>query len=165
MTQKKQLLRKSAFLLGLQCDKLLWMYQNRRDLIPEVDEATQAVMRQGHRVGDLAKTHYPDGIEIDWDNGHEHGIALTRAALCQRKPLFEAGFVNGSLYARADILKPAANGSWDLIEVKSSGKVKEGHIPDVAFQRQVYEGAGIRIKRCYVMHVDTSYTRDDEDSV
>jgi len=162
MMQKKQFLTKSAFLLGLQCDKLLWMYQNQRELIPEVDETTQAIFRQGHRVGDLAKTLYPDGLEIDWSAGHEQGIAQTRAALRQRKPLFEAGFVHGSLHARADILKPAANGRWDLIEVKSSSKVKEEHIPDVAFQKQVYEGAGIRIHRCYVMHVDTSYVRNGE---
>ncbi|MGA2260032.1 MAG: DUF2779 domain-containing protein [Acidobacteriota bacterium] len=162
MAEKKQLLTKSAFLLGLQCDKLLWMYQNQRELMPEVDETTQAIFRQGHRVGDLAKTLYPDGIEIDWSAGHEQGIAQTRAALRQRKPLFEAGFVHGRLHARADILKPAANGRWDLIEVKSSSKVKEEHIPDVAFQKQVYEGAGIRIHRCYLMHVDTSYVRDGE---
>jgi len=59
MTQKRQLLTKSAFLSGLQCDKLLWMYQNQRDLIPEVDEATLAVMRQGHRVGDLVSSLPP----------------------------------------------------------------------------------------------------------
>ena len=162
MTPKRQHLTKSAFLLGLQCDKLLWMYQNQRDQIPEADETAQAVMRQGYCVGDLAKTLYPDGIEIDWTNGHEQGIAITRSALRRSKPLFEAGFVHGSLHARADILKPAANGRWDLIEVKSSSRVKEEYIPDVAFQKQVYEGAGIRINRCYVMHVDTSYVRDGE---
>jgi hypothetical protein len=162
MAETKQLLTKSAFLMGLQCDKLLWMYQNQRDQMPEFDETTQAIFKQGHRVGDLAKTLYPDGIEIDWSSGHERGIAQTRAALRQKKPLFEAGFVHGRLHARADILKPAANGRWDLIEVKSSSKVKEEHIPDVAFQKQVYEGAGIRIHKCYVMHVDTSYVRDGE---
>jgi hypothetical protein len=165
MMQKKKLLSKSAFLVGLkqQCDKLLWIYQNERELLPEVDEATQAIFRQGHDVGNWAKTLYPNGIEIDWSAGHDQGIAQTREALRQKKPLFEAGFVHGQLHARADILKPAANGQWDLIEVKSSSKVKEDeHIPDVAFQKLVYEGAGISIRRCYVMHVDTSYVRNGE---
>ena len=162
MTSKKQLLSKSAFLMGLQCEKLLWMYQNQREQLPEIDETTQAIFNQGHRIGDLAKTLYPEGIEIDWSKGHDQGIALTRAAIQKKKPLFEAGFVHGSLHARADILKPAPNGRWDLIEVKSSSKVKDEHIFDVAFQKQVYEGAGIRIQQCHVMHVDTSYIRKGE---
>ncbi len=70
--------------------------------------------------------------------------------------------MHGSLHARADILKPATGGRWDPIEVKSSSKVEEEHIPDVAFQKQVYEGASIRIHRSYVMHVDTSYVRSGQ---
>lgn len=62
---KKRLLTKSAYLTGLQCDKLLWMYLNQRNLMPEPDEATQAIFYQGHRVGKLATSPYPDGIEID----------------------------------------------------------------------------------------------------
>ncbi len=58
MTQKKQLLMKSAFLLGLQCDKLLWMYQNQRDLIPEVDEADASTL---YRIAfSHAPSHCPD---------------------------------------------------------------------------------------------------------
>jgi len=50
-------------------------------------------------------------------------------------------------------------GKWGLIEVKSSSKVKEEHLPDAAFQRHVYEKAGIRINRGCLMHVDMSYVR------
>jgi len=54
MPEKKSLLTKSAYLAGLVCDRLLWMYQNVRDEMPEPDEATQAIFDQGHRVGRLA---------------------------------------------------------------------------------------------------------------
>ena len=162
MTQKTHLLTKTGYLYGLQCDKLFWMYQNKRELLPVPDAATQAIFDQGHLVGDWAKTLYPGGREIDWSAGHEAGIAQTRAALPGRKALFEAGFQHGKMHARADILKPAAGGRWDLIEVKSSSRVKDDHIPDVAFQKHVYEGAGIRVRRCYVMHIDTSYVRAGE---
>jgi hypothetical protein len=163
MAQKKLLLTKSAFLMGQQCDKLLWIYRNQRDQMPEVDEATQAIFDQGHIVGAHAKSLYSDGIEIDWSAGHDQGIAQTADALRLRKSLFEAGFVHGRLHARADILRPAANERWDLIEVKSSSKVKEEeHIPDVAFQKLVYEGAGISIRKCYLMHVNTSYVRNGD---
>lgn len=95
----------------------------------------------------------------DWGAGHEEGIARTNAALRERKPVFEAGLQHGQTHARADILRPAARGAWDLIEVKSSGQVKEEHYDDVAFQKHVDEGAGVRVGRCFVMHVDKTYVR------
>ena len=159
MANPKGRLTKSGYVKGLQCDKLFWIYQNRRELLPEPDASTQARFDQGQIVGDLAKTLYPDGIEIDWMGADDGGVARTRAALLNRKPIFEAVIQHGSLYARPDILKPAPGGLWDLIEVKSSSKVKNDHIPDVAFQKHVYEKSGVRIRRCFVMHVDTSYVR------
>ncbi len=157
--KKKHLLTKSAFLHGLVCDRFFWIYQNDRERLPAVDERQQAIFDQGHQIGDLAKLLYPGGIQIDWDDGHEAGIAQTAALLTKRKPIVEAGFQDGELHARADVLNPAAGEKWDLIEVKSSSKVKEEHLPDLAFQRHLYEKAGIRINRCILMHVDMSYVR------
>ena len=159
MPKQQRLLSKTAFGYGLMCDRLFWTYQNARDQLPEPDEAAQAIFDQGHRIGDLAKLLHPGGIEIDWSAGHEAGIAQTQAAVAERKPIFEAGFEHRNTHARADILKPSANGKWDLIEVKSSTKVKEEHLSDVAFQKHLYEGVGIRIGRCFVMHVNRMYVR------
>ncbi len=158
----KHLLTKTAFVGGLNCERYLWVYINDRERLPEPDESTQALFDQGHQIGNMAKSLYPDGIEIDWDSGHDAGIAQTREAVSRRKPIFEAGFQHGMTHARADILNPAADGKWDLIEVKSSTQVKEEHLDDVAFQKHLYEAAGIRIGRCFVMHVDRSYVRRGE---
>jgi hypothetical protein len=73
--------------------------------------------------------------------------------------MFEAAFEHGGGYARADILVPASGGRWDLIEVKSSNKVKEHYYYDVALQKYVYDGAGIPIRRCYLMHLNGRYVR------
>jgi hypothetical protein len=159
MSDQKRLLTKSAYGYGLVCDRLLWIYQNQRNRLPEPDEIAQAIFDQGHAIGNLAKTLYPDGVEIDWGSGHDAGIAQTGAALAERRPIFEAGFRHGKTHARADILKPSASGRWDLIEVKSSSGVKEEHLDDVAFQKHVYQGAGVRLGRCFVMHVDKTYVR------
>ena len=51
---------------------------------------------------------------------------------------------------------------WDLIEVKSSTKVKDEHIDDIAFQRYVVEGSGLRIRRCEEIVVNNEYVRDGE---
>ncbi len=155
----KHLLTKSAFRNGIACDRYFWIYQNERERLPEVDESTQAMFDQGHLIGNLAKSLFPDGIEIDWRSGHEAGIAQTSAAVRERKPIFEAGFQHGMTHARADILNPSSGGRWDLIEVKSSSTAKKEHLYDVAFQKHVYERAGISIDRCCVMHVNRNYVR------
>ncbi len=152
-------LSKSKFISGLQCPKLLWTYYNDSSAIPETDPATQAIFDQGHLVGELATSLFPNGIKIDWDAGFDEVISASSAALTKRTPLFEAGFRNGLTYARADVLNPVSGGQWDLIEVKSGTKVEDVHIQDVAFQKYVYEGAGVPIRRCYLMHIDNSYIR------
>ena len=88
----KHLLTKSAFRFGLACDRYFWIYQNARESLPEVDESTQAIFDQGHLIGNLAKTLYPGGTEIDWSSGNKAGIARSKAAISERKPVFEAGF-------------------------------------------------------------------------
>jgi len=148
---------KSKYLAGLQCPKLLWTHYNAKELIPPVDAATQAVFDQGHRVGDLAKQRYPGGIEVEWTKDIAETVRQSKSLIKAAKPLFEASFMGGGVYARADILEPVGRGRWDLIEVKSTGKVKDVHVPDLAVQRYCYEAAGVPIRRCHLMHIDTEY--------
>ena len=55
---------KSKYIGGLQCFKLLWYNYNAKDEIPPYDESTQAIFDQGHEVGQLAKSLFPEGVEI-----------------------------------------------------------------------------------------------------
>ena len=151
---------KSKFISGLQCHKLLWYAYNRKDEIPEPDAATQAIFDQGHEVGALAKTLYPGGIEVgqgvlDLDET----IRLTKKALKLRKPLFEAAFAASGGYCRVDILAPALDDAWDLIEVKSTTAAKDIHLPDLAFQTWVLAMAGLKIRRCGLMHINSDFVR------
>jgi hypothetical protein len=152
-------LSKTKFLEGLQCPKLLWYEYNRKEDLPEVDAATQAIMDQGKVVGELAQTLYPGGIRIqrDYDPVKQAEKSLEAAKL--RKPLFEAGFVFKQAYALADILNPITKDAWDLIEVKSSTGIKEEYYGDVAFQKYTYEGAGLKIRKCYLMCINNQYVR------
>lgn len=156
-------LSKSKYLHGLQCEKLLWCDYNAKELIPPVDAHTQAIFDQGHQVGELAKTLFGGGKNIAPDT-HEFKQVLqeSREAILLRKPLFEAGFLSNSGYARADILEPVGRDAWDIIEVKSSTEVKPVHLHDLAFQKYVYEGAGLRIRACHLMYVNNNYVRRGE---
>jgi hypothetical protein len=157
------LISKSRYQAGLQCPKLLWYRLNQQDAFPPVDVATQAIFDQGTQVGTVAKCLFPKGIEIGAGVIKRSTVdELSRAALPERRPMFEAGFIAGSAFARADVLVPVDRGQWDLVEVKSSTKVKPEHISDIALQRHVYSEAGLRIRRCAVLHVNTDYVRRGE---
>ncbi|MCX5727213.1 MAG: DUF2779 domain-containing protein, partial [Candidatus Saganbacteria bacterium] len=47
----------------------------------------------------------------------------------------------------------------DLIEVKATTKVKDVHLSDVAFQRYVYEKRGVKIRKCFLMHLNSEYVK------
>ncbi len=151
---------KSKYLSGLQCKKLLWYQYNAKDRIPSVDASTQAIFDQGHEVGRLAQTLFPNGIEIDGDPKDFGALfAQTNSALRERRPVYEATFRFGEGFARLDILNPVADGAWDIVEVKSSTEVKDVHIRDLALQRYVTEGAGVPIRKCFLMRIDNQYVR------
>lgn len=153
-------LSKTKYLTGLQCPKLLWMHYRAQDQFPPVDPQTQALFDQGHRVTRLFQTLFPGGIEIQGSDDFDRVIGETRSALSLNKSLFEAGFRYKNTYARADVLAPGRDGRWDLYEVKSSTKVEDVHYQDVAFQKYCYEGAGIRIGKTYLVHVNNQYVRN-----
>ena len=151
---------KSKFLWGLQCKKLLWYAYNAKDQIPQPDAAQQAIFDQGHEVGTLAQSLYPDGIEV-CEGVTEFGQVLRRSmeATKARKPLFEAGFAYNGGFARVDILNPVGIDQWDIVEVKSSTSVKDVNLSDLAIQQFVYTGAGLRVRRCCLMHINSDYVR------
>jgi len=154
---------KSTFLQGLQCPKLLWNAYHAKHLFPKVDDATQAVFDQANAVEALAKRMFPNGIEIATDpSDFERAIRLTQEALPLRRPIFEASFAANGGYARADILNPVGQDEWDIVEVKSTTRVKDVHLSDLAFQVWVYAAAGLKIRRCFICCVNNDYVKEGE---
>jgi len=156
-------LSKSRYLSGLQCPKRLWTETHARHLLPPVELATQARFDEGHEVGRLATELYPGGLTIDpgilrWDRV----VAGTQRALTQRRPLYEAAFRSRGAACRVDILVPAPENRWDVLEVKSSTGVKEVHLQDLSLQAEVLAGSGLEVRKFYVVHIDTSYVRQGE---
>ncbi len=160
MQYNQAFISKSKYLHGLQCSKLLWYDYNAKDEIPAPDAGTQAIFEQGHLVGQYAKELFPGGIEIKTEHYNiDKTIQESQNALALRKPLFEAGFSYKNAYARADILSPVGKDAWDIIEVKSSTEVKDVNLDDVALQRFVYEGAGLKINKCWIYYINKEYVR------
>lgn len=152
-------LSKSRYMTGLACPRALWVSVNEPHRMPPIDSSTQAAFDIGHAVGDWAKKRYPSGVEIDRGSG---ATAVTKREMAKRVPLFEASFSHHHGYCKTDILLPVDADEWDLIEVKASTSVKEEHLQDVAFQRHVVSGAGVKIRRAHVLYVNNEYVRDGE---
>lgn len=132
-------------------------------LVPPVDRATQARFDQGHEVGNLARRLFPGGLEIGrgvrrWDPV----VADTERALPQRRPLYEAAFRGAGAACRVDILVPVSEDRWDVMEVKSSTRVKDVHLSDLALQAHVLDSCGLQVRDYCLVHLDTSYCRRGE---
>jgi hypothetical protein len=151
------LLTKSDYLLGLQCPKFLWIKKNDKERIPEPTELEQKKFDVGTRVGKLATEWYSNGISLA-DEDFKDNLEKTKDAIKKKVPVFEAGFISDNLYSRADILNPVGD-EWDIIEVKSGTEVKDLNIHDVAFQKYVYEKNGIKIRKCFLMHINKEYVK------
>jgi len=163
--ERQKILTKSKYINGLQCLKYLWIAVNDPKRIPSPDEQDEFRFDEGHLVGDYAKKLFPDGVDLpNSPADFIKNLEETKKALVLRKPLFEAGLLKERVYSRADILDPVKNSKdeWDIIEVKSSTEVKDVHIQDVAFQKFCYEKAGLKIRKCFLMHINKEYVRNGD---
>src|SRR5208282_113895 len=86
-------------------------------------------------------------------------LSRSKQALKQRRPLYEAAFSYHGGFARADILNPVDDDNWDLIEVKSTTSVEDIHLYDLGFQSHVLTGAGLKIRRCILAHINSDFVK------
>lgn len=154
-----KLLTKSKYMNGLESDALLWIAVNDKSLLPLVDDATQAKFDAGKEIEILARKMF-SGVDLS-DFEFMPNISETKKCLSDRKMIYEAGFMIDNLYSRSDIVIPNDDGSWDLIEIKGSTKVKESHVKDLAFQKHVLELSGLKVRDCFVIHLNRDYVRGD----
>lgn len=150
-------LSKSRYCAGLQCLNLLYHRVHIPELIPDPDPHTQFVFDQGTAAGESATERYEGGTRIPAFPIDE-SVKLTKIALEKKsKYIFEAAFNHEEIHVKVDILVNYANNHVDIIEVKSSTKVKDVHIDDLAIQRYVLEGNGLVVNGTYLMYLNPDY--------
>jgi len=158
---KSILLSKSKYMSGLQCSKYLWLLFHDPSKVSQPDASTQHVFDEGHRIGELAWQLFPNGVPIPTDD-FRGNLTQTKDLLKKRQPLFEpAVFIEG-IYSRLDILNTVGSDEWDIVEVKGSTKVKDENINDVSFQRLCAQKAGLKIRKCFLVHINNQYVRSGE---
>jgi hypothetical protein len=151
-----------------QCQKRLWLEVHRRELL-EVSAETDRIFAVGHQVGALARAEHADGILVAENVSWPEALQQTQAALAARpqRTVFEAAASHRDVHVRADLLIPVSGG-FHMAEVKSSTSVKEYHLADTAVQTWVLRGAGIKVKRVELRHIDREFVypgNDDYDGL
>ena len=162
MTDRPRL-SKSRFLSGAQCHLRLWHDFHSPHLAAETSDVLQAVFDTGHEVGELACKRYPGGHFVAQDHQHvEEALEETRRIIDQgvAPALFEAAFEYQGLFCRADVIERLPGGGWRLVEVKSTTKLKDVFVLDVAFQLRLLRGAGLDVRDAAVMTLDRRYVYD-----
>jgi len=158
---------KSRYTLFRQCPKALWLKTYRPEKAV-VSDALQQRFEAGNAVGDLAMGLFGEFTEVTTYTS-EGRLDLAKMAEDTKKCL-EAGveviceasfFFNGG-YCAVDILKKE-NGGYAIYEVKSSTDAdKEVYAQDVAYQKYVLTGCGVKVTGTYLVCVDSDYVLDGE---
>ena len=157
-------LSKSKYLAGLQCPRRLWLACHQPELGTSPSAGLSASFDEGAEIGRRARELFAGGVVVDdaaWGDGE--AMARTRQLLAdpQVGAIFEAAFEHAGVRVRVDVLERLPDGAWGLREVKASTRVRDVHLHDVAVQRFVVEGAGVRLDSVEVMHVEPDYVRGD----
>ena len=159
-SQKSPQLSKSGFLAGLQCLKRLYLECHHRELADPVEAGQQAIFDTGTAVGELARQRFPGGVLIEEQYfEHSQAVRSTQTLLSDDSvpALYEPAFTFRGVRTRVDVLIRSDGQGFDLVEVKSTTRAKDEHIPDVAIQMYAVEGSGIPIRRANLMHIDKTY--------
>jgi hypothetical protein len=114
-------------------------------------------MEQGKVVGARARGLYPEGIFVNEPDQRE-AADKTQRSLQEggKKVLFEAPFISGPFFARADLVI-INQGSWDLVEVKSGSSQKQEFIEDMAYTAMVAMSSGATPEKILLMILDKNY--------
>jgi uncharacterized protein DUF2779 len=156
-------LSKSRVMAGLQCHKRLW-WMVHEPTAPELEpeELIQAWMDRGTQITELARTYVPGGILIDLPyNAYDERVKRTWQVLDGGAPaIYEASFRADGVFVAVDILTREPAG-FRLTEVKSTARVKDVHIPDVAVQAHVLRQNGLDLAGTEVMHLNRACAYPD----
>ena len=162
-------LSKSRLMSYRQCHRKLWLDVRAPELRVYSDDA-QTRFAVGNQLGIIARDLFdPEGWGAVLDphqEGWQEALARTQDLLRQQQPIFEAAFhIHGAL-CLADILLPASQGTWRMVEVKSSTyktdkkgnpELKNVLRDDIAFQAYVARAAGLSLAAVSLALVDSKW--------
>jgi len=163
------IISKSQFIRGKKCKKSLWLYRNKSDERTPPSQKRQEIFDNGNLVGELAQKMFPDGVLVAEDYTKiAEAIETTRAFVREgKKFVFESTASNKEgFFSRIDVLEKNEDGSFNLIEVKSTESIRDYYLDDLALQAWAFIGEGYEIKKTILMYLKKgTYKTISENSV
>jgi hypothetical protein len=174
MENKKMTISRFEYMTGLKCRKLLWTLFNEPESIPCYHDSTHGLLYAPGAVAELAQSLFPEIILTEQENGVSEKPGVPWSLPTKKRPIFKANITSAGISAKIDVLKPAEDNRWDIVQINtevldaenmSSGVAKyyrrrhEQHVQDIAFQCHCCEKAGVTIRNCYLTHVNSNYVR------
>ena len=155
-------LSKSDYMDYLRHPALLWLKKHDKSKLPPIDDSTQAMFDAGHTFEAYGEALFAGGTTLGFNDFNEYKTltARTQHALQNgAKTTFQSRFEWGEYNCLPDIIDVIDGNVIDLYEIKSSTRVKEEHLYDLAFQRAVIEANGLKIRKIFVIYVNNEYVR------
>jgi len=155
-------LSKSKLIAFRQCPKRLWLALHRPELAV-APPGQEGRFQTGYAVGEIARRLYDtdgDAALIDVaTEGFPGAFSRSRELLDDgSRIVFEAGFEAKGALAFADVMIPLrarkSGVKWKMVEVKSSGSVKDYHRDDLAVQASVASWMGLDVEEVCLAHID-----------
>ena len=119
----------------------------------------------GIEVGIKARLLWPGGVLVDTKfNDFAEAIRRTKALIADPTvpAIFESALVHHNVLIRVDALERLPDRRWRLNEVKSSTRIKDEHLEEMALQTYVIVGSGLELADAYLVFIDNQYTKDEE---
>src|SRR3989338_3438350 len=159
-----RLLSKTDYILFRECPKNVWYKIHRPEIYnqAELSEFEKAIIETGNEVELVARKLFPTGVLIE-DRGKESQEETQQLIAKKEKVIFQPIFIRDGFLAAVDILELNGDGTYNIYEVKSTTDVdKKTHFHDLAFQVNLLEKFGIKVKKAYVIHLNSEYVRQGE---
>lgn len=151
-------LSKTKLLSLKQCRRKLWLETYQPELVPEPSVEEEALRATGDTVGDIARRLYGPGHLVSFERGLRAAIETTSTLVAAggREPIFEATFAHDGVSVAIDVLD-RREPQPKLVEVKSSGRVKEHYLDDCAIQAWALARNGLAPRAVAVATVDPEF--------
>src|SRR3989344_3215291 len=170
MQINKNILTKTDYILWRECKKNVWLKIHKPEIYntAELSEFEKQIIETGNEVEKVARQLFPTGILIEGRG--EEAQEKTKRLLDVGRPagrptsvLFQPEFLKDHFLAACDILELNPDGTYNIYEVKSTTDVdKKTHYHDLAFQVNLLEKCGLKIKKASVIHLNSEYVRHGE---
>src|SRR3989344_1667980 len=170
MQINKNILTKTDYILWRECKKNVWLKIHKPEIYntAELSEFEKQIIETGNEVEKVARQLFPAGILIEGRG--EEAQEKTKRLLAVGRPagrptfvLFQPEFLKDHFLAACDILELNPDDTYNIYEVKSTTDVdKKTHYHDLAFQVNLLEKCGLKIKKASVIHLNSEYVRQGE---